>query len=161
MDFFDRMKQQPKHEIEVVEIDNKHGGWNKGFDHLSPEAKKNIAKGAAKRKGKNNAFYGKTHSDETKSLMSAMHKGKTITEEQKQKCFVTRRQNKIGFKPVQVCEVDSDEWKTFDSITLASEYYGLPGLANNPKKYFPLDGSVKTSWFRKKNISLQTKRIVV
>jgi len=41
--------------------------------------------------GKKNPFYGKTHSEEAKKKMSAIHKGKTISKEHKEKCSLAMK----------------------------------------------------------------------
>ena len=83
--------------------------WNKGFSmnvgeenpfygkKHSPETRKKMRDAAANRtsesyegnrekmRGVKNPFYGKTHSPEALKKMSAVHKGKTISEETKKK----------------------------------------------------------------------------
>ena len=65
---------------------------NKGRTFVVSEETKekisNTMKG--KHSGENNPFYGKTHSEETKKKLSAIHRGRKITEEEREK-----RSNKI------------------------------------------------------------------
>jgi hypothetical protein len=58
---------------------------------MSEEAKKKISETMkGKHAGEKNPFYGKKHSEETRKKISAMHKGRKITEEEREK-----RLNKI------------------------------------------------------------------
>jgi hypothetical protein len=50
----------------------------------SEETKQKLSKAARKRIGKENNFYGKTHTEESKQKMSEKHKNKILSEEHKQ-----------------------------------------------------------------------------
>ena len=83
---------------------------------ISEETRKKISNANnGKHCGKNNAMYGKHHSEESKRKMSEAHKGKYHTEEAKRKI------GEAGRIPIYCVELD----KVFDSIKQASEELGL------------------------------------
>ena len=83
-----------------------HIPWNKG-KHWSEEVKKKMSKSRkGKRTGKDNPFYGKTHTEENKRKIIKANKGKKHSEETKKKMSLAQRGEKshnwrggISFEP--------------------------------------------------------------
>lgn len=66
---------------------NKNGMY--GRHHTEESKKKMRARLHGQRNGTNNSFYGRHHTEESKKKMSRSHKGKKLTEEQKNKLKAT------------------------------------------------------------------------
>lgn len=64
------------------------------------------------RSGKNNGFFGKHHTEETKKIISKIHKGKILTEEQKQKISLNSNPYYKGkHLPAEICQKISEKHK--------------------------------------------------
>lgn len=95
------------------------GGVTDGFTH-SEESKRMMSmtkKAKGSMVGEKNHFYGKTHTEEAKSKMSKVHKGKVITEESRERMS----KSSASAKPVR-CITDGKE---FISAKKAGDYYGI------------------------------------
>lgn len=93
------------------------GGMTNGYHHTE-EAKAKMSetkKSLGSMVGESNHFYGKTHSEETKAIISKTHKGSKHTQEHRDKI------SKTHFKSV-VCVTTGE---VFESIKLASEYFDI------------------------------------
>lgn len=96
------------------------GGGNTFGYHHSDDSKKRMSESRkGKYTGAENHFYGKHHTEESKIKMSESRKGRVINDEWRQhisESSTTKR---------KVRNIDTGE--VFDSITEASEHYGLKG----------------------------------
>jgi len=91
------------------------GGNTKGYHHTEETKAKFRACKVGLNWGKDNPFYGKTHSDETKARFSKLRKGRKETEEW------IRKKQEANFKKV----INLDTLEVFISVKAAADKYKL------------------------------------
>lgn len=91
------------------------GGNTLGYHHKEESKKKMSKKKSEMYLGKNNPFYGKTHSEEVKSKFSQQRKGRTLSEEWKRKIGESCSKKVINL----------DTGEIFNSIKEAAKKYDL------------------------------------
>ncbi|RVO54931.1 NUMOD3 domain-containing DNA-binding protein [Sinorhizobium meliloti] len=74
--------------IEAIKPDFNRGPSHIGHKIVSAETKAHMSE---TRRGEGNAFYGKSHTPETKALLSAINRGKSLSEEHKRKIAASAR----------------------------------------------------------------------
>ena len=89
------------------------GGNTLGFHHREDSKSKMSVNKANKKTGKDNSFYGKTHSNEQKAKWSEQRRGRTLSEEWIEKL------RKSHFKKV----INLDTGEIFESIKEAAKKY--------------------------------------
>jgi len=106
---------------------------------MSEKTKKKISNST---QGKNNHFYGKTHSDDTKKKISEVHMGKIVSDETKLKMSKSQKGRKhndktkrkiseshIGIKssetPLIIIDENFDILKNFNNVTECAKYLEL------------------------------------
>lgn len=84
-----KLSEEHKKKISIATRDRRP--WNKGkkLPRLSKEVKTKLS---ARKMGKNNPFYGKHHSEETKTKISVTKRGRELSEETKIKISLTQKE---------------------------------------------------------------------
>lgn len=99
-------------------------------------------------KSKPSIFKGKTNrwSDKDKARISAQHKGKIISEEQRKTVSEKNKANRSLCKQVMLKHIDADTTYTYYSIAEASRQLGLPLSRLKSKAQRPLNQYGKDGW---------------